>query len=750
MARPIEAIPVDALDLALPGHQLRWLAAQGASFCLPRGRTKGQDEDGTPTLSKGWPNDPKTLEQAIQHARAGGNVGLLTGKHSGNIVAIDRDVDFPATVALLGNLAETAKIQRDNAPDRGKLLYRVTGELPKSTSWKRHPTDEHPEVELLCNGRHAVIPPSQYNGGHYVLVDAHCGIKEVTPAVIDAMWFLITGEHLDGAKAAQQAEETDNKEDSREYVRRVKDAWPTREVFKHWRKDANGAEDERGETRLLGNGGLLINEWKWHCFADGVGGDQVDAWHWCATDRALDHRDKKAFWSTINSMAAAAGIQQPEIGLRNGSNGAGYEHGYTGTAKASKDLDTDEDKPKRRSISDKIKADFALWGFGDLWLSDMDESIWLGDARFSDADRARLRMTARDAGYGKFRLMGALDDAVTAYAAERRRHPVRDYLNGLTWDGQDHIATLAGYFADAHEPIIYPDGRQRSLFHAALLRWLVGAVAKQMGDEDAARSNFILVLAGEQDAGKSHFAKWVCPLPRYFVERHITIGDKDCSLQRTRSFVWEVMELGATTRRADVEALKAHITAAVVTERAAYGHFDTVRPAAASYIGTVNPDGGGFLSDPTGNRRFAVVDITAIDWAYSQDVDIHQVWAQAMHLWGGETRAYRFEPAEKAALMGNADAHMEPDIFADALARVFDIDATQEDWQCTSTEVLDAIRTFGGISRGADKVQGREVARALKTHWGIVGKRSNGKTVYKGLSCTAKAENASSVHQWPK
>ena len=135
-----------------------------------------------------------------------------------------------------------------------------------------------------------------------------------------------------------------------------------------------------------------------------------------------------------------------------------------------------------------------------------------------------------------------------------------------------------------------------------------------MGDENAARSNFILVLAGAQDAGKSHFARYMCPLPAATLSSGTSrLATKIVACSVPRAMVWEVMELGATTRRADVEALKAHITQTTVSKRAAYGRYDTVRPAVASYIGTVNPDGGGFLSDTTGNRRFAVAEITAID-----------------------------------------------------------------------------------------------------------------------------------------
>ena len=57
----------------------------------------------------------------------------------------------------------------------------------------------------------------------------------------------------------------------------------------------------------------------------------------------------------------------------------------------------------------------------------------------------------------------------------------------------------------------------------------------------------------------------------------------------------------------------------------------------ASLYGTINNESG-FLKDPTGNRRFLVVPLTYIKWQYSKVVNVHQVWAQAMHLYqSGET-----------------------------------------------------------------------------------------------------------------
>jgi hypothetical protein len=133
---------------------LQWLAEQGARFALPTGRDKKP-------LYESWQAKPFDLAQAIAHANSG-NVGLLTGTPSGGIIALDIDRDYNAVADSLGVYANTVRVERTNAPGRGKLLYRV--DFPVSSqSWK--PEGERtPWAELLSDGRHALIPPSLYNG----------------------------------------------------------------------------------------------------------------------------------------------------------------------------------------------------------------------------------------------------------------------------------------------------------------------------------------------------------------------------------------------------------------------------------------------------------------------------------------------------------------------------------------------------------------------------------------------------------
>lgn len=77
--------------------------------------------------------------------------------------------------------------------------------------------------------------------------------------------------------------------------------------------------------------------------------------------------------------------------------------------------------------------------------------------------------------------------------------------------------------------------------------------------------------------------------------------------------------------------MKATITRRYISERKAYGRFAIHKPVLASFIGTINETGAGFLNDPTGSRRFAAINIQHINHNYSQTVDVHLIWAQAVH-----------------------------------------------------------------------------------------------------------------------
>lgn len=189
----------------------------------------------------------------------------------------------------------------------------------------------------------------------------------------------------------------------------------------------------------------------------------------------------------------------------------------------------------------------------------VDDLIEVNGQPISDPLRAEIRTRMRDIGY---KSVSSIEDAYTAWAYRHQYHPVKDYLNGLEWDGQGHISALAAYFQDDHaqtyQAVIGTEEYTGNMvFFLWLTRWLVGAVAKVLDT----RQNIMLVLDGPQGSGKSHFVQWLgSVLPDYFIEAPINPDDKDTWLRLISKMTWEVGEFGSTSRRADREALKNFIT----------------------------------------------------------------------------------------------------------------------------------------------------------------------------------------------
>lgn len=227
----------------------------------------------------------------------------------------------------------------------------------------------------------------------------------------------------------------------------------------------------------------------------------------------------------------------------------------------------------------------------------------------------------------------------------------------------------------------------------------------------------MLVWEGQQNIGKSHLARWLAsPLPDMYVEAPINPDDKDCDVRLMSVWVWEVAELGATTRKADREALKHFISKQIVRVRKAYGRYDTVRPALASFIGTVNNESG-FLSDPTGYRRFMVAPIESIDWDYSKDLDPNQIWAQAYALF---VQGEKWDlSANEAWLAERLSRHFEIEDYLEArIDRLFDINPRETAWFTTTDDIIAALDRDG--TRENPTALARRVAAILKQR-GIAG-----------------------------
>lgn len=321
----------------------------------------------------------------------------------------------------------------------------------------------------------------------------------------------------------------------------------------------------------------------------------------------------------------------------------------------------------------------------------------------NDPLAARIRTEMRDL---DFKGMEAIEDTYMTEALQNAYHPIREYLDGLVWDGEPHFEKLVSHLECSDDPVIYDDGTTVPLINVYLRRWMVGAVAKVY--EQA--QNLMLVLDGPQDLGKSAFTRWLCSgLPNQFIEAPINPNDKDTDVRLMGHFIWEVSELDATTRRADVSALKAFITKRTVTVRKSYGRHDTVKPALASLVGTVN-DSSGFLADETGNRRFFVTTLTRLDWSYDR-LDVNQIWAQIVAAYRrGEP--WRLQSNETDVQAATNKLHEIDGMIDDWIERYFIL--CQDDSAMSAAEIADHLRTKYDIRlSGTERAQAMEIARVM-------------------------------------
>ncbi len=338
-------------------------------------------------------------------------------------------------------------------------------------------------------------------------------------------------------------------------------------------------------------------------------------------------------------------------------------------------------------------------------INDMNDGLEVNGKAMTDTDEAVILSYLHEKGLSNAEVARR---AFVTSGSLNRYHPIKEYLEEQEWDGADHIAALASYVTDAHDHITYHDGKQRSVFHAVMNRWFTGAVAKIY--EPNMAQNVVPILDSKQGSGKSTLIQFSCPLPKLFIEKSIEPGNKDFDAHLVENWIWEIPELGALMRKADREALKGFLTTKQVKYRPPYARKAIQKPATASFIGTVNFEGA-LLSDPTGHRRFFPIEVTAIDHAYSTNIDINQVWAQAMAQYKAG-QPWRLSPEETAVHAMITQAYEVEDILEAILYKWFYINPSDEETFTATVDIIDRLRTQTEI-REPDKALTMRLSSAL-------------------------------------
>ena len=240
-------------------------------------------------------------------------------------------------------------------------------------------------------------------------------------------------------------------------------------------------------------------------------------------------------------------------------------------------------------------------------------------ATWGDEDAAQLRIFLEPF-FGKVAKNDLLD-AVAACASDQAYHPVRDYLNGLIWDGAPRLERLFVEYLGAQD-CPYTRAVTRKAFVAAVARVMT----------PGCKYDTMLVLVGSQGRHKSSILSKMGG--EWFSDSLRSFGDKDSMETIQGTWLNEVAEMQAMSK-ADVDAVKMFLTKQNDYYRAAYGRYTADRPRQCVFFGTTNSRE--CLVDPTGNRRFWVVDIDMQPRCKNVFTDLDgerdQLWAEAVECW---------------------------------------------------------------------------------------------------------------------
>ena len=278
---------------------------------------------------------------------------------------------------------------------------------------------------------------------------------------------------------------------------------------------------------------------------------------------------------------------------------------------------------------------------GDLpWckLADRMTTTW------TDTDDAGLRNFLEI----KYEIVNTMkvSDAVLLAMQSCMRHPVREYLLNLKWDGVARADTI---FID------YLGAEDTEYTRTVTRKALIGAVARIM--RPGCKHDHILVLVGPQGCRKS---TTLAKLGKsWFSDSFYTVQGKEAYEQIQGFWLIEMGEMAAT-RKAELESIKQFVSKQSDSYRAAYAKRTQEHPRQCAFFGTTNDDE--FLRDATGGRRFWPVTVTdkgreTGDYFTAEIVD--QVWAEIVMRYSAGENWYLDNAKIEAVARQIQDAHTE-------------------------------------------------------------------------------------------
>lgn len=252
----------------------------------------------------------------------------------------------------------------------------------------------------------------------------------------------------------------------------------------------------------------------------------------------------------------------------------------------------------------------------------------LGRVPWNQTEEKRRWKDVDDAGFYRYvevfyGLTGRekLDNALMIVSAQNRINEVKQYLQGLKWDGVKRLDRLLSEYLGA-EDTAYTRAVMRKSLCAAVARAVNGGT----------KYDYMPIFTGPQGIGKSTFLRILGK--DWFSDSLTTFEGKEAAELIQGTWINEIGELSAFTKQ-ETQVIKQFLSKTDDIYRAAYGRRTDKYPRRCVFFGTSNDSE--FLKDATGNRRFWPVDVgvhPAKKSVWNQlPLEVDQIWAEAYVYW---------------------------------------------------------------------------------------------------------------------
>jgi putative DNA primase/helicase len=322
-----------------------------------------------------------------------------------------------------------------------------------------------------------------------------------------------------------------------------------------------------------------------------------------------------------------------------------------------------------------------------LRLNQLTLEAELDGAALTDGGYFNLREEVEGA-FGLVASSELMSDAVGAVAEGRVYHPIRDYLDGLRWDGVRRLHKVPTTILLAPPEPLY--GRM-------VEAWFVAAVARVY--DPGRKVDTCLTLFSEKGGQfKTTFFEVVAQ-DRWITAGHVDPSDKDSVLVAHQSWIKLLDEVDELTRRSEWSALKRWMTERWDTFRAPYGRRPARYMRGFVFGGTTNKQE--FLpNDSAAARRFWTIPVGDVQRA---NIDLLRermplLFAEARDLYFAGTGHRTREPSEHLWWLTNdetdkalalAGAHQTDPAWADKIETWLASPLRGAQTAFTTTEVLE-------------------------------------------------------------